>query len=127
MLSINPVTGEINLAASPSGIFTIKYSVGANLDICQLAGFSTFNITIDSTLPPPLVITPIDYCINTSASALTATVLVGASLNWYGKNATGGVASTTPVIPETTLLGSDTYYVSLSIGACESLRLLLLE
>jgi gliding motility-associated-like protein len=122
LLSINSTTGEINLAASPSGTFTIKYSVDANLDVCQLAGFSTFNITIDSTLPPPLVITPIDYCINTSASALTATVLVGASLNWYGKNATGGVASTTPVIPETTLLGSDTYYVSQSIGACESLR-----
>ena len=122
LLSIDSVTGEINLAASPSGTYTVKYLVAENSEICQAEGFSTFEINISPTLSSPEVLTAVNYCINAPATALTATASVGATLNWYGKDQTGGEASSVPTIPSTSLVGSTTYYVSQSIGVCESAR-----
>ena len=121
-LSINAVTGEIDLGATTAGTYTVKYSVAANSENCQTEGFSTFDVIINDLLPAPVVTTPINYCSNASATALSATGLTGATLNWYGTNETGGVASAVPNIPSTTSIGSTTYYVSQSIGVCESLR-----
>ena len=121
LLSINSATGEINLSSSPSGTYEVMYSIAENSSTCELAGFSTFDIIIDSAITAPGV-TPINYCINTSATALSATALSGATLNWYGTNETGGVASSTANVPLTTTLGTTLYYVSQSIGACESSR-----
>ena len=122
LLSIDSVTGEINLAASPSGTYTVKYLVAENSEICQAEGFSTFDVIINDLLPAPVVTTPVNYCINASATALSATALSGATLNWYGTDETGGVASSIPTTPLTTSIGSTTYYVSQSVGVCESLR-----
>ncbi|KAB1157911.1 T9SS type B sorting domain-containing protein [Flavobacterium luteum] len=49
LLSINASTGVINLSASTSGTYTIRYSVAANPGICQSAGSSTTIITINNT------------------------------------------------------------------------------
>lgn len=57
-----------------------------------------------------------------SDSALTATPSTGGVLNWYGTNATGGTASATAPTPSTTTLGTTTYYVSQTVGGCESPR-----
>ncbi|WP_264521058.1 T9SS type B sorting domain-containing protein [Flavobacterium sp. N1994] len=74
-------------------------------------------------LPAPTV-SPITYCQNATAAALTATPSAGGTLNWYGTNATGGVASATAPTPLTTgALGSVVhYFVSQTIGGCESPR-----
>ncbi|MCQ2606745.1 MAG: hypothetical protein MJ204_09465 [Bacteroidales bacterium] len=60
------------------------------------------------------------YCVDDTPKALEATASAGATLNWYGTNATGGTASTTAPTPSTS---SDTviyYYVSQTLNGCES-------
>ena len=54
---------------------------------------------------------------------MTATASAGCELQWYGENATGGVASTTAPTPSTTSEGEKKYYVSQkNAGGCESER-----
>ena len=48
-LSINPSTGEINLALSLPGSYVVTYTVLENLTLCQSAGSSTS--TIELTIP----------------------------------------------------------------------------
>jgi gliding motility-associated-like protein len=73
-------------------------------------------------LPPaPTVISPVNYCQGATAVPLTATPS-GGTLNWYGTSATGGTASPTPPTPSTATLGPTTYYVSQTVGGCESPR-----
>jgi methionine-rich copper-binding protein CopC len=49
-LVINGTTGEIDVAASTPGTYVITYAVSASG--CQLAGSSTFSVTINSTITP---------------------------------------------------------------------------
>jgi hypothetical protein len=44
---INASTGEINVAGSTAGVYVVTYSVAASG--CQLAGSSTFSVTITPT------------------------------------------------------------------------------
>jgi large repetitive protein len=67
--------------------------------------------------PAPTVVTPVLYCQNATATALTAT---GSNLLWY-TSPTGGVGVTT-LIPPTGVAGSITYYVSQSFSSCEGPR-----
>ncbi len=62
--------------------------------------------------------TPVAYCQNATASALTAT---GSNLLWYTA-LTGGTGSATAPTPITTTAGSTTYYVSQTVLGCESPR-----
>lgn len=80
-------------------------------------------IQINNTIatPPPSVTSPIYYCQNSIATALSATQATGTTLKWYTV-ATGGTASTTAPTPLTTTVGSTTYYVSQTNGLCESTR-----
>jgi Ig-like domain CHU_C associated len=77
-------------------------------------------IVVNVTALPtaPTVTTPIAYCQNATATALTAT---GTNLKWYTV-ATGGTPLVTAPIPLTTTIGSSTYYVSQSAGTCEGPR-----
>ncbi len=70
-------------------------------------------LTVQTTLAPA-VVSPVSYCQNATANALSAT---GTNLLWYGTNATGGTGSTTAPIPSTSSVGSTTYYVS-QTGTC---------
>lgn len=56
----------------------------------------------------PIVTPSVFYCLNASASALTAT---GTCLKWYTA-ATGGTGSTTAPTPSTTTVGTTSYWVS---------------
>lgn len=51
-LVIDPVTGEINLAASTIGLHTIRYEVLFDPTTCQSAGVSTFVIEIKAVITP---------------------------------------------------------------------------
>jgi gliding motility-associated-like protein len=66
----------------------------------------------------------ITLCVGETATALSATADVGNTLRWYGTNATGGNASTTATIPNTSVAGIFNYYVSQVSTAtgCESPR-----
>ncbi|MFD0779018.1 T9SS type B sorting domain-containing protein [Flavobacterium myungsuense] len=60
LLSINASTGVINLSASTSGTYTIRYSVAANPGICQSAGSSIASIKINNT---PTILGTLNVCI----------------------------------------------------------------
>lgn len=66
----------------------------------------------------PSVTSPVIYCQNATATALTAT---GTNLNWY-TTATGGTSSSTAPTPSTTTAGSQDFYVSQGATGCESAR-----
>jgi nitrous oxide reductase accessory protein NosL len=71
-------------------------------------------VNILASTPAPTVTSPVNYCQNTPASALTAT---GTNLKWY-TTSTGGTGSSVAPTPSTTTLGSITYYVSQTLGSC---------
>ncbi|MDI9319194.1 MAG: T9SS type A sorting domain-containing protein [Phycisphaerales bacterium] len=67
----------------------------------------------------PTVVSPVNYCVGATATALTAS---STSLKWY-TTATGGIGSTTAPTPSTASVGTTTYYVvSVSPYGCEGLR-----
>lgn len=75
-----------------------------------------------ATLPAaPGVTSPIIYCQNQPATALTAN---GSVLRWY-TTSTGGTGSTTAPTPVTTTVGNTDYYVSQSNDCGESPRALI--
>ncbi|MFM9483454.1 T9SS type B sorting domain-containing protein [Flavobacterium psychrophilum] len=74
-------------------------------------------VTINNPSAPG-VITPITYCLNDITNPITAT---GSNLLWYA-TVTGGVGSTSAPTPLTTAVGNTNYYVSQTVGTCESPR-----
>ncbi len=75
-------------------------------------------VNVNSTPAAPVVGPTINYCVGQTATALTAT---GTNLLWYTV-ATGGVGSATAPTPSTAIAGSTNYYVSQTLGLCESNR-----
>ena len=67
---------------------------------------------------PPKVVTPIHYCLDDSAVALTA---VGQELTWYRTPALG-LGTTTPPIPSTVYVDTIVYWVTQGNNGCESVR-----
>lgn len=70
---------------------------------------------------PPIVKTPIYYCVGGVASPLTATPSGGGTLNWYLTNLPAEIPSATAPTPSTATAGSTTYYVTQTIAGVESL------
>ena len=80
------------------------------------------DVTLSGTVvctPPaaPVVTSPVNYCLNSTAIPLTAT---GSGLLWYTVP-TGGTGSSTAPTPLTTIAGTISYYVSKTI-VCEGSR-----
>jgi gliding motility-associated-like protein len=71
----------------------------------------TVTITYQGVTEVPQVVSPINLCRNSNASALTANVAAGYSLLWYTQ-ATGGVGTAIAPSPNTSQVGSTIYYVS---------------
>lgn len=82
--------------------------------------FSTGNVITLKVIPSPspTVVSPVNYCKDATATALTAT---GTGLLWYTVPSLGSGSPVAP-IPDTAIAGSTTYYVSQTISGCESLR-----
>ena len=78
-------------------------------------------VTVNAATPAPGV-APVVYCLNATASPLSAT---GTRLLWY-TTASGGTGSTTAPTPSTATAGNTTYYVSQIVTtngvACEGAR-----
>ncbi|MEZ5029334.1 MAG: alpha-amylase family glycosyl hydrolase [Ferruginibacter sp.] len=79
---------------------------------------AAITVTVNAAPPAPTVNSPVSYCINATATQLTAT---GISLLWYS-SATGGTGNTTSPIPSTNTAGSTNYYVTQTVNGCESPR-----
>jgi len=86
-----------------------------------VVGSASSAFAVNTVPAAPVVTSPLNYTVGQTAD-LTATAITGATLNWYGTDATGGTASTTKPVPSTAAIGSTTYYVSQSVGTCESAR-----
>ncbi|GGG60379.1 hypothetical protein GCM10010976_33960 [Bizionia arctica] len=103
----------------------------------KIVGYNTYNdiddtikinanLVVSSSLVAMPATSPttseLSYCLNTSATALTATLTGGATrLKWYTTNS-GGLPSNS-VIPNTSVLGSTIYWVSQADAVgCESER-----
>ncbi|WP_395053586.1 T9SS type A sorting domain-containing protein [Flavobacterium sp.] len=104
-----------------------------DIPIAQPAGLHVFNVRVKDvtgvwgpvfknviiietslcTTPVPTAPTPQFFCVSGAVSGLVAT---GTNLQWY-LDSTGGVT-----LSNTTALVSGNYYVSQTIGVCESLR-----
>ncbi|GAB3180766.1 Ig-like domain-containing protein [Telluribacter humicola] len=66
----------------------------------------------------PTVQSLIEYCQFVTATPLAATPETGATINWYGTNATGGSASANAPVPSTQDGGTTSYYVSQTLRGC---------
>ncbi|WP_298118837.1 lamin tail domain-containing protein, partial [Flavobacterium sp.] len=119
--SINGTTYQ----SSPifSGLASGTYNVTVR-DLVSGCISNPLSLVVNSlpVVAAPSVTTPVNYCQNTTASPLSATASTGGTLNWYGTNATGGIASSIPTVPSTATIGTVTYYVSQTIGGCEGPR-----
>jgi gliding motility-associated-like protein len=113
--SFNPSISNATLSMSGNYTLTVQSTQG-----CFNA--SVINVSVNAQPSTPIV-SPIRLCQNSSALPLVAVPDAGGNLNWYGNNATGGVASTSAPIPSTTNLGTMPYYVSQTIQGCESPRI----
>ncbi|MUV03923.1 hypothetical protein GN157_09410, partial [Flavobacterium rakeshii] len=82
---------------------------------------STLVITYSTIDIPAPVVSNVMYCEGAVATALTAEILEGYTINWYDSE--DGVALTEAPTPDTSIAGTTTYYVSQSNeNGCESPR-----
>jgi Fungalysin metallopeptidase (M36)/Ig-like domain CHU_C associated/Fungalysin/Thermolysin Propeptide Motif len=121
LLWYTAATGGTGSATAPTPSTTATgstiYYVSQSIGICESPRVS-ITVTINPTPVAPIVITPVNYCQNVIATALTAT---GTNLKWY-TIAIGGTASATAPTPNTSALGNTIYYVSQTTGICEGPR-----
>ncbi|MFV5693717.1 T9SS type A sorting domain-containing protein [Flavobacterium sp. LT1R49] len=106
-LSINSLTGEINLAASAAGTYSVTYIFSNG----TCSGTATTNVTI--AIPTVPVVAAQNFC-----NSATVALLPNGSgaYKWYtkAKNGTALISST--------VISTGTYYVSSTSGSCESER-----
>lgn len=80
----------------------------------------TFTITVSPKPAPPVVTSPVTYCLNEVAVSLTAAGNAGNTLTWYNNPALTGGTATAPT-PVTSAQGTTSYYVTQSNPAnCRS-------
>ena len=114
--SINGTTFQTT--TSFSGLAPNTYTITVrNATGCTSTATATVN-AVPASPSAPVVTSPVVYCLNATAVALTAT---GTNLLWYTA-ASGGTGSGTAPVPATNAAGSINYYVSQSNGGCESPR-----
>lgn len=101
---------------------TSYYVSGKNSYACEGAR-ATLNVTINPLAVKPTVTSPVNYCQNATTVALTASKdATTDTLYWY-TSATGGTGSTVAPTPSSTVIGTETYYVSAKSNlGCEGER-----
>ena len=113
--------GGVGVSTSPTpsttSVGSITYYVSQTINGCE-SQRTAIVVTVNAIPNAPTVITPINYCQNATATALTAT---GINLKWY-TTAAGGTGSSVAPIPSTTTIGTTLFYVSQIVNNCESPR-----
>lgn len=110
-------TTALPTAPTPSttNVGVTKYYVSQLINTCESPRDSVI-VTVKPMSQPPVVISPLEFCQNTIAPALTAT---GTNLLWYTA-VTGGTGSATAPTPSTTNTGTTFFYVTQNTNGCES-------
>ena len=96
---------------------TISYWVSQTVNSCE-GPRAQIDVTVNPRPIAPTVISPVTYCLGTTAVPLTAT---GNNLLWY-ISATGGTGSATAPTPSTAIAGNTSYWVSQTVNGCEGPR-----
>lgn len=100
---------------------TVNYYVSAKTALGCEGPRSKIVVNITARPLAPGVVSPVNLCLGTTATALTATKSGTDTLKWY-TSSIGGTATAT-VVPATTALGDTYYYVSAkTAGGCEGPR-----
>jgi hypothetical protein len=100
-------------SATTSGAYTVEVMNASN---CKATSVATTVVANSVTVAP--IVSPVSYCQNATASALTAT---GTGLLWY-TSATGGIGLSAAPLVSTNTIGVTNYFVSQSTSGCESAR-----
>ncbi len=95
---------------------TTQYTFTPSTGLCA----TTTTMTVTVITPAAPTASPVDYCIG--ATVLQPLTANGSGLLWY-TTATGGTGSPTAPTPPAPLTAPITYYVSQTIGNCESPRI----
>lgn len=93
------------------------YYVSQTVNGCESTR-DIITVTVVAFPTPPIVATPVEYCLNQTATALTAT---GVNLQWYASLASTTALPAAPV-PLTNTVSTTKFYVSQLINTCESKR-----
>ncbi len=96
-----------------AGIYTHSYTNQYGCD-----SFKVLDLYVHPITPLPSVVSPIVYCKNEIATALSA---IGTDLLWY-LTSVGGIGSTSAPTPNTSNVDTQTYYVSQRLNGCEGQR-----
>jgi hypothetical protein len=102
---------------STSTVGNTTYYVSQTINGCE-SPRAIITVTVNPLPTAPTVTSPLNYCQNIVAPALTA---VGTNLIWYA-TATAVTGSSIAPTPSTATVGSTTYYVSQTISGCEGPR-----
>ncbi len=120
LLWYTAATGGTGAATAPTPVTTTAGST--TYYVSQTSGCESVRlpvvVNVTAILAAPVVTSPVSYCQNVTATALTAT---GTNLTWYTA-ATGGAGSATAPTPSTTVAGTTNYYVSQKNNCGESSR-----
>lgn len=95
------------------GFYTHSFVSASGCD-----SFKILHLLFSPVTPPPVVVSPVGYCLGAVAQPLSA---MGTGLLWYN-SATGGNGSPVAPIPNTGIVGQQVYYVSQTLNNCESTR-----
>jgi len=98
------VGNTLILNNQPAGTYTLT---ATDQDQCS-ASHGPFNIPLVNPPAPPAAVSPVEYC---QASTSVALIATGSDILWY-TGATGGTGSTTAPIPNTSAVGSTSYFAS---------------
>lgn len=96
---------------------TVSYYVSQTVSGCESA-LAQIDVTVTPPPSAPAVVSPVNLCLNATASALNAP---GTNLLWYTVPV-GGTGSSTAPVPLSNVLGTTSYYVSEVTNGCESAR-----
>ena len=111
-------TGNTNAPVPNTSVSgTFSFYVSQTVNGCE-SPRSEIKVIINSNPSAPVVTSPLNYCQNSPATVLTAT---GTNLLWY-TSATGGMGNTTAPVPNTSVFGTFSFYVSQTVNGCESPR-----
>ncbi|WP_445456615.1 T9SS type B sorting domain-containing protein [Flavobacterium sp. HNIBRBA15423] len=117
-ITIDPVTGEIDLSATSSGTYEITYSVAEDLANCISANSSFVNVTINDTTTPTFDAIA-DLCSGSSDTQLPASSLEGYTGTWSPSsiNTTTSGVSTYTFTPDSQFCATSTT-IDVSIISC---------
>ena len=104
------------------GSFNYYVSQKNNTTGCEGAR-AKIGVTINP-LPIAPIVRDTNYCNNATSDTIRLNASSGATLLWYGTNATGGTGSSSAIKPSTSTVGAANYYLSQIITAtgCEGPR-----